>query len=467
MQKRYDVIIIGAGTAGLAAAKEVSRHTRNFLLLDRGPLGTTCARVGCMPSKALIEMAHGVHRSRLLQNMGIIQGYDEVDAARVFARTRQLRDHFVQHVVRGIEAWDQNFRQGHARFIGPSTLRVDERHDLEAKSFIIATGSQPIIPADWPQNHPNIMTTDNFFEREDIPHKWAVVGLGPIGLELGQALSFLNLDVHGYDREQRIGGLTDEALNEKAADIMQRNLCLHRGQPVNVEESEGQLLLTAGDDRHTVHAVLAAMGRKPNLASLDLANTGCTFDAQGMPELDHETLAIRGLPIYMAGDVDRTQTILHEAADEGCVAGYNATHEKPKKIVRRTPLNIVFTHPGIASVGVREAEHDQVVVGKASYEDQGRAKIMGANQGAVHVYVEAASGRLIGADLIAPEAEHLAHLLAWSIQSQLTAQEMLRLPYYHPTLEEGLRTAIRDASRQLSRPQTDVAVDYGYATPGP
>ncbi|WP_141731192.1 dihydrolipoyl dehydrogenase [Oligoflexus tunisiensis] len=466
MQKRYDVIIIGAGTAGLAAAKEVSRHTRNFLLIDHGPLGTTCARVGCMPSKALIEMAHAAHRSRSLQTMGIIPGHDEVHVAKVFERVRQLRDHFVQYVVRGIEAWDQNFRQGHARFTGPSTLRVDDRYDLEAKSFIIATGSQPFIPADWPQNHPNILTTDNFFEREHIPQKWAVVGLGPIGLELGQALSFLNLDVHGYDREHRIGGLVNETLNDKAVEILQKDLCLHLGQAVSVEESGGQLLLTAGENKQTVHAVLAALGRKPNVASLELDNTGCTFDAHGLPELDKETLAIKGLPIYMAGDVDRTKTILHEAADEGCVAGYNASHEKPMKIERRTPLTVVFTHPGIASVGRREVENDRIIVGKASYEDQGRAKIMGANQGAVHVYAEATSGRLIGADLIAPEAEHLAHLLAWSVQSQLTVQDMLRLPFYHPTLEEGLRTAVRDACRQLPRPEATMPVDYGYATPG-
>jgi dihydrolipoamide dehydrogenase len=450
MQKAFDVIILGAGTAGLTAMREVRRHTHNFLLIDPGPLGTTCARVGCMPSKALIQMAHDVHRSRLLQKQGILPENNRVDLGQVFTRVRQLRDHFVEPIVRDIEALDEHFLQGHARFTGPHTLSVDGRHQLEAKSIIIATGSRPVVPASWPQDHPAILTTDDFFELERIPTKWAVVGLGPIGLELGQALAFLGLEVYGYDHNKAIGGLADSKLNELACEILQRDIKLGFGYKVDVHDRGGQLELAFGEQTQRVDAVLAAIGRKPNLDQLDLSQTGCELDSKGLPLIDQERLSIRGLPIYLAGDVDKKRTILHEASDEGRIAGYNACHEEPHQQPRRTPLAITFTHPGMATVGRHDSETSATILGKASYEDQGRAKIMSENQGAVHLHVEASTGILLGADLLAPEAEHLAHLLAWSVQKQLTVHDMLQLPIYHPTLEEGLRTALRDAVRQLT-----------------
>jgi dihydrolipoamide dehydrogenase len=449
MQKAYDVIILGAGTAGLTAMKEVQRYTKSFLLIDPGPLGTSCARVGCMPSKALIQMAHDIHRSRLLQKQGILPENSQTNLNHVFTRVREFRDHFVEPIVRNVESLGEHFLQGQARFTGPRTIAVDGKHQLEAKSIILATGSRPLVPASWPKDHPSIVTTDDFFELQRLPQKWAVVGLGPIGLELGQALAFLGLDVYGYDRNKTIGGLAGSQLNELACDILQRDMKMHLGESVDIKDRGGQLEVTSGEQIHKVDAVLAAMGRKPNLDELDLSKTGCEFGKDGLPLLDENTLSIQGLPIYLAGDVDKKRPILHEASDDGRIAGYNACHPEPLPIERRTPLAVVFTHPGIATVGQRTAEHGKTVIGKVSYEDQGRAKIMSENQGAVHLHVDASRGVLLGADLLAPEAEHLAHLLAWSVQRRLTVQEMLQLPFYHPTLEEGLRTALRDAARQL------------------
>ncbi|HYX32636.1 MAG TPA: dihydrolipoyl dehydrogenase [Oligoflexus sp.] len=448
MQKSFDVIIIGAGSAGLAAAHTVKRHTKTFLLVDQGPLGTTCARVGCMPSKALIEMAHDVHRTRHLQKTGVITGDHQVQVNHVFERVRQFRDKFVQHVVHEMDAWGEHFLQGHARFTGPTTLCIDDKHHIEAKSIILATGSRPILPKEWPQSHPRIVTTDNFFELESIPNRWAIIGLGPIGLELGQALAFLGLDVHGYNTSQDIGGLRGSGLTQLACQIFEKDLSLNFSDPVDVLEHKGQLQVKSGERLQNVDAILAAIGRQPNVDGLDLANTGCSLDKDGMPVLDDHTLAIQGLPIYMAGDVDKKKTILHEATDDGRIAGYNACHDKPWNSERRTPLGIVFTHPGIATVGRRPAVGEKSILGVASYEDQGRAKLMGANQGAIHLHVDAGTGRLLGADMIAPAAEHLAHLVAWLIQNKRTVQDMLHLPFYHPTLEEGLRTALRDAARQ-------------------
>ncbi|HET9238386.1 MAG TPA: dihydrolipoyl dehydrogenase [Oligoflexus sp.] len=449
MQKKFDVVILGAGTAGLAALKEVKRHTKSVLMIDPGPLGTTCARVGCMPSKVFIQVAHDVHRARLLEKKGIMPENGRVQLSRVMEDVRRYRDYFVEPIVRDIKASSEHFLQGHARFTGPQSLSVDGKHQLEAKSIIIATGSRPVIPASWPRNHPKIVTTDDFFEWKSLPQKWAVVGLGPIGLELGQALAHLGLDVHGYDRNKTLGGLAGSQLNEQAYDIFQRDMKINRGDDVTIRDQGEQLEINFGNKVQRVDAVLAAMGRQPNLDDLDLEQTGCEKGEDGLPIRDEATLSFRGLSIYLAGDVDKTNPLLHEASDEGRIAGYNASHEVPIPMARRTPLAVVFTHPGIAAVGKREAESGRTIIGKASYDDQGRAKIMGENQGAVHLHVAAPEGQLLGADILAPGAEHLAHLLALAVDRQLTVSEMLELPFYHPTLEEGIRTALRDAARQL------------------
>ena len=165
-----------------------------------------------------------------------------------------------------------------------------------------------------------------------------------------------------------------------------------------------------------------------------------------------ETMQCGGSPIFIAGDANADVPLLHEAADEGRIAGDNAARFPDVHAgVRRSPLSVVFTDPQIAVVGsgwrgVRDVAH---VTGRVSFDDQGRARVMQRNRGRLHVYAEIGTGLLLGAEMIGPDAEHLAHLLAWAHQLQLTIGEMLRLPFYHPVVEEGLRTALRDAYAQL------------------
>ena len=143
--------------------------------------------------------------------------------------------------------------------------------------------------------------------------------------------------------------------------------------------------------------------------------------------------------------------MLHEAADEGHIAGLNALAPTPTRFRRRSLLSIVFADPNVAMVGPRVADMDphSTITGTASYANQGRARTAQRNQGRLCIYADHASGRLLGAELCAPDGEHLAHLLALAVQQQLTVHDLLGMPFYHPTLEEGLRNALRDAARQL------------------
>ena len=207
-----------------------------------------------------------------------------------------------------------------------------------------------------------------------------------------------------------------------------------------------------------VDYVLAATGRTPNVHRLGLETTGIALDQRGVPLYDAYTLQCGDSHIFIAGDANADLPLLHEAADEGRIAGENAARfpaVQPGE--RRTPIAVVFSDPQMAVVGTpfRELDADRIVAGVVSFEDQGRSRVMLRNQGLLHVYVDIESGRLRGAEMIGPDAEHIAHLLAWVIQLGQTVEGVLALPFYHPVVEEGLRTALRDAKgkRDLIRAQ--------------
>jgi dihydrolipoamide dehydrogenase len=203
--------------------------------------------------------------------------------------------------------------------------------------------------------------------------------------------------------------------------------------------------------------LLAAIGRRPNVDSLDLEHTGLPLDPQGVPVFDRRTGQVGSSTVFMAGDAADDRALLHEAADEGRIAGDNAGRWPDLRLrPRRAPLAVVFSEPQMALAGATHAEllasGAVFEIGEVSFADQGRSRVMGRDQGALQVYAQRGSGRLLGAEMIGPAAEHLGHLLAWSVQRGDTVQQMLDSPFYHPVVEEGLRTALRDAQRKLQLP---------------
>jgi len=156
-------------------------------------------------------------------------------------------------------------------------------------------------------------------------------------------------------------------------------------------------------------------------------------------------------PIFIAGDCDGTRPWLHDAADEGKLAGDNAARFPDVQAVRRkVPFSIVFCEPQVVIVGASydDLEKQITVTGEVSFENQGRSRVMRQNHGLLHVYADAKTGRLRGAQGCGPAMEHIGHLLAWALQLELTLDETLRLPFYHPVVEEGLRSALKDADRK-------------------
>lgn len=453
MERKVDVAIIGAGSAGLTAMSTVRRYTENFVLIDGGELGTTCARVGCMPSKAIIQVAEDLHRRGAFVREGISGGEGlSVDVPAALEHVRDMRDMFVDQVLDGsIDQMGDEFIAENAFFLEPTLLQVGDAQ-IRADKVILATGSKPIVPRAWEVFGERILTTDTFFELEDLPARVAVIGLGVIGLELGQTLARLGVNVTGVDMATLIGGLRDPEVNTVAVDLINKEFPLWLGQAAELsEEADGSLRVTAGEQSVMVDKVLVCMGRRPNLCDLGLDGIGVRFTARGVPEHDTHTMQVGQFPIFIAGDVDGDRPILHEANLEGRMAAYNATHDPIVAFKRKVPLAITFSDPNIVSVGAsfETLQEKTIVVGEMKFGPLGRALVMNKNKGLLRVYARKADGRVLGAAMIAPKGENLAHLLAWCIQQELSVSDLLRMPFYHPTIEEGLQGALYDLRRKL------------------
>src|SRR5690606_32525762 len=333
MQKRsVDAVVIGAGSAGLNAAAELEKAGADWLLVEAAQYGTTCARVGCMPSKLLVaaaDAADAVERAKLF---GIRARDIEVDGEAVFDRVRRKRDRFVAGAISDTERLPAARRMlGRARFVGPTTVRVDETLELDAKAVVIATGSSTVVPPVFDAVRDRVLTSDGVFELTRVPESLAVIGTGIVGLELGQALGRLGAEVTFLDRLTNVGPLTDPELQRYIRTVLGRTLNLELGVTVESAEAAGRGIRLGwkspeGEVRSgEFEQVLVAAGRRPNVAGLGLEKTGLELDERGMPmRWDPQTTQCGDAPIFLAGDVNNHAPLLHEAIDEGRIAGENA-----------------------------------------------------------------------------------------------------------------------------------------------
>lgn len=456
-----EVAVIGAGTAGLSAYRAARAGGKRALLIEGGPYGTTCARVGCMPSKLLIAAAEAAHAVAAATAFGIHPGPVRIDGKAVMARVRSERDRFVGFVLDGVEQMPAEDKlRGHARFLGPGRLMVDEHTLVHAERIVIATGSTPDVPPAFAAAGPRVISSDAVFDWTDLPASVAVIGSGVIGLELGQALHRLGVRVALYARGSSVAQLSDPAVRQAAAAALGQELDLRFQTRVEsvVADGEALALSSRGHDgqlrTERYDYVLCAIGRTPNVRRLGLEQALLELDEHGVPRYDSHTMQCGDSPVFIAGDASDERPLLPEAADQGRIAGDNAArYPQVRPGLRRTPLTVAFSEPQIATLGAgfqqlcRQSR--RFAVGQVSFEDQGRSRVMLQNKGLLRVYGEYGSGRFLGAEMVGPRAEHLAHLLAWACQAELTVAAMLDMPFYHPVVEEGVRTALRDLALHL------------------
>ncbi|MCD6581278.1 MAG: dihydrolipoyl dehydrogenase [Desulfuromusa sp.] len=457
--REVEYAILGIGTAGLGAFSRIRKQTESVLLIQYGPYGTTCARVGCMPSKMLIaagDLAHAIDEGTYFG----IDGNYQVNGKRVFERIEQDRaDKFVLSVLKYVDSINDRFKvEGKATFVDPHTIDVDGKLRVKADKIILTCGSTPYVsPVFEPLRH-ELDTSDTIFELDDLPKSLAVVGLGVIALELGQAFHRLGVDTTLYGRSGRIGSFTHPDMQREVMRTLQQELnIIPQGNFTHATKVADGYKLTylTGDGKtitKTFERVLLASGRTSNLRTMKLENADLTLDSRGLPQYDSLTMQCGDAPVFIAGDATEDLPLWHEAYIEGRIAATSAINFPARKEGKRTPgLGVYFTDPQMASVGAdySSLDPDQTIIGRARMGQGPRHEIYNDERGMIQVYVDKGSGLLLGAEIFGRGAEHMAQTLVLAIEHEMTVGEILQMPVYHPSLEEVMKDALNKALFQL------------------
>jgi dihydrolipoamide dehydrogenase len=289
------------------------------------------------------------------------------------------------------------------------------------------------------------VTTDSLFDLPDLPRRLAVIGSGPIGLELAQAFARLGVEVTLFEKSGRIGGIECDRVHDAVERIMQAEMDVHLDVDATPHRTKDGARIewsgaTSGEAEFD--RVLVAVGRAPELGGLGVDGIGLECDESGVPLHDRSTMRCGDSSIFLAGDVADDSPVLHEASHDGTIAGRNAAAVPVAfGVERMVPFTLTFTDPPVARIG--QTDNAEALAVTADYSDQGRARVEDRNRGCVTLFADRSDGTLVGASLCAPGGEHLAHMLAWAVQRRETASDLLDLPLYHPTLEEGLEGALK------------------------
>jgi dihydrolipoamide dehydrogenase len=448
----FDLIVIGSGPGGYHAAIRAASLGLKVACVERGDIGGVCLNVGCIPTKALLNVAHTLEAGAQASEFGVTFGAPSIDLAAL----EKWKGRIVGRLTGGVKALLKGAKveviAGEARFVGPHQLRVGER-EVSAKAFIVATGSRPMsIPGFEPDGERIVDSTGALLIAE-VPKRFMALGGSAIGLEFADIYAALGSQVTVVEMMDRIVPTADvDASAQLAAALSERGIVLKTGtKAVAQKRVKGglQVTLEAKDGSRetvTVDRLLVAVGRAPNGHGLGLEEIGVTVDARGYVP-SSETLQTDLPHIYAIGDVTRGPLLAHKAMKEGLVA---AEHAAGKRVAYDTLVpGVIYTNPELASVGMTEHEAleagHEVRIGSFPLAASGRALTMGVTAGIVKLIGDADTDLLLGAHIVGPGAGDLIAEMTLAMEMGATLEDIAATQHPHPTLAEGLMEAAEHA----------------------
>jgi dihydrolipoamide dehydrogenase len=446
-----DLLVLGGGPGGYAAAIRAAQLGRQVTLVERaGPpgLGGVCLQVGCIPSKALIELAHAAHRTSELQHAGLSAEGVSVSLERFQAWRGELCAGLARGVGELLAHGDVRVVHGEARFNRPDRVAVRTPDDrvlfFEFDHAIVATGSRPIELPGLPFDGERVLDSTGALALSTVPASVAVVGAGYIGLELGTALAKLGARVTVVEALDRILPTVEASLTEPVLRRL-RALGVDVRLRTTAQRLEDEGLVIAGPDgeeRVAAERVVVAVGRAPNTDELGLAAAGVAVGSEGLIEVGEDMRATER--IAAVGDVVAGPALAHKATAEAAVAA-EALSGRPAAFDARAIPVVIFTDPEVASVGLGEAEARDAgldpVVATFPLAASGRAGTLGARDGFTRIVADAATDRVIGVHVVGPHASELVAGGALAIELMAAPGDVAATIHPHPTLSEGLREA--------------------------
>jgi pyruvate/2-oxoglutarate dehydrogenase complex dihydrolipoamide dehydrogenase (E3) component len=465
----FDVVVIGGGSAGYAAARTASALGARTLVIEGGAkVGGLCILRGCMPSKSFLESARRWHDVGRAREFGLMARAVGFDMKSVLARKRRLIGGFAAYRREQLNRGKFAFLRGRASFLDAHTVLVERGRIQElitASAFIVTTGSvitHVPVPGLW---ETGCLTSDTALETTRVPKRLAVLGGGVIAVELGQFFARAGARTTILQRSKRlirhydpdVSAELERAFKAEAIDVRTGVKLLE----VRAAGKGKKIVFQRGSRREeiVVDEILYALGRKPAVAGLNLEKAGVNLVEGKLATGD--TMATSASHIFAAGDVMGLHEVVHIAIQQGEVAARNAVshvrgdHEIPERIDYRLKTLVAFTDPEIALVGLTEAEATaqgiDFVSAKYPFNDHGKAQIGGHEFGFVKIIAEKSRGEIIGAEIIGPHASDLIHELIAVMRYRGTAQELAAMPHYHPTLAEIVTYPAEEIAEQLAR----------------
>lgn len=447
------LVVVGAGVGGYTAAIRAAREGMAVTLVESGEVGGTCLNLGCIPTKSLLHHAHMVRGAQAWRMFGLDPTSLRVD----FAAVAASKDQAVAQLVQGVHTLVKRNRirlvAGTAEFLDPHTVKLRETGELlRGERFVIATGSEPVLPRLPGIDLPGVVTSDGALGWTRLPASVLVIGGGVIGVEFAQIFSDLGSQVTIVEQQQALLLQEDpELVRVLQKQLVQGGVELRLHSVVEGLRAQGpgiEAAISSAQARSTLtaDAVLVAVGRRPSTAGLGLERLGLRTDegAVATDEFCRTALA----HIYAVGDVRGGPLLAHKAGAEAeCAVAHMLGERRP--ITASVIPRAVYTAPELAVVGLTEAEarrhYGAIKVGRFPFSASGKALTMGETQGLVKVVADAATDQILGIGMVGPDVTNLLGEATLAVQMELTLDAVAQTVHAHPTLTEALMEAAHDA----------------------
>lgn len=455
---RWDLLVLGGGTAGIVAAKTAARFGARVLLVERDRTGGDCLWTGCVPSKALLAAGEAAAGARRARRFGITVDEVRVDFPAVMKHVHAaIRQIAPVDSIEALEAAGVTVRSGHGRFVGEGTLDL-EGETVRFTQAIVATGAAPAVPPIPGLADLDYLTSDTVWDLTEAPRRVAVLGAGSIGCELGQGLSRLGVEVTVVEGAQRVLPREDAA----AAAVVRRalesdGLVIRTGQSVtSVVASDSQSGWLVLDDGQKVafDRLLVAVGRRPRTTNLGLDTVGVDLDERGFVVVDRR-LRTTNPRIWAAGDLTGHPQFTHVAGVHGSLAASNAVLGVRRAVETSAVPRVTYTHPEVAAVGVDTGRRrDGIRVLTLEHAHVDRAVTEDLTDGLTRLAVDK-KGRILGATVVGPRAGETLGELAIAVRRGLRTRDLAGITHAYPTWNDGpWNAAVADVREQLERPMT-------------
>ena len=444
-QRAHDVVVIGGGSAGYAAARTARACGADVAMVDPGPLGGLCILRGCMPTKTILRSAEIAALMRRAAEFGLTPVEARASLSAIVERKNRLVREFADYRIQQLRDPGYTLYEAPASFLTPHLLQAG-REQITAQAFIVATGSIPRVGVVPGLDHARCLTSDELLDLRDQPESLIVLGAGPVGLELGQFFSRIGTRVTIVQRSPSVLSHLDHDVGEALMRALEQDglsiLTEATVHGIGTTGTQPEVHLTRRGTEHRLSGelVLNALGRVPNLTGLNLPSAGVSVEA-GRVIVDG-AMRTSQPHIFAAGDVTNLYDIVHIAIQQGELAGWNACHPNasPQRFDDRLVTEVIFTDPQVAVVGLSEktcrARGIAYLTASYPFADHGKAMCLGATHGFVKILADPKTGSILGAQIVGPEAGELIHELIAVMYYHGTVQDLLRIPHYHPTLAE-------------------------------